>query len=728
MNRQKQFNYPLAITYYMSALALGGATLARSIGPLLLTIIALVIFTSLLFNLKAKKEQKLPAWLWSVAAVAVVVLLSLDYLLGTIGLVASASKYLTVLLALKLFDISSERDHRIVYAIVFFVLLASAASTTSPLFFLLLALFVLGAINGIILFNIQRQIKSHRLEEKGGNDALPPGLFNIRFFLFTVTVSIITMAVTLALFFVLPRVGAGLFNRAPATTVATTGFTDTVEPGSSIGELKSNSATVMRVSLKGGRANGRLYFRGTALDKYDGVRWTRSERAERPVPQISKNLFKLSGIKSDRGSNSGTATRTNTIKSGPLIEQSIMLEPISTEVLFGASLVEMVSGNFKSLWMDDSGSIFLAAPPYSRIEYKAWSRRPVSVDELMGLSKTVLLNTDLFKRKKQAEAAPVAAPEKSRASEEASARISALAKEILLGKKSSIEKAVALRDYLLNGYSYTLNPPKGEGVDATDDFLFYTRAGYCEHFASALALLLRAAGIESRLVTGYLQGIWNSYGEYYMIRQSDAHSWVEVYIEGAGWITLDPTPSAGLAPIATRSSLGLYMDMLRMKWNRYIINYSFEDQRVAAMKMEGRAKSTIRQIKEVLSEIMRTGLKKSIDKGPALVLLPLIVIGLLLAFFSRYLKRMERGAAGRAPRYYEEMLRCLKKEGLIKRAAETPMEFALRSGAREAVEITVLFEKERYGGKRLSLKEAASVERSVGELKARHLGRKRRAA
>ncbi|MBE9529390.1 MAG: DUF3488 domain-containing protein, partial [Proteobacteria bacterium] len=512
-----------------------------------------------------------------------------------------------------------------------------------------------------------------------------------------------------------------LFNRGPASTVATTGFTDTVEPGSSIGELKTDSATVMRVSIRGGKQRGQLYFRGTALDRYDGVRWTRSERAERSVPQISENLFKLSGRKTNAGYNAGTYT----MKSGPLIEQSIMLEPISTEVLFGASLIEMVSGKFKNLWTDNSGSVFLAAPPYSRIEYKAWSRVPVSVDELMDMLDTGLLSTGQSNRKYQEEAAPL--PASNKLTTEASRRLYELAAEVVDGKDSSIEKAVALREFLLDGYSYTLDPPKGEGTDAIDDFLFYTRAGYCEHFASALALLLRAAGIESRLVTGYLQGVWNSYGEYYIVRQSDAHSWVEAYIEGAGWITLDPTPSAGLAPTAARSSLSLYMDMLRMKWNRYIINYSFEDQRVAAMSLEGRAKSTVRQMKELLSEIMGKGLNG--ERSPALMLSPLIVIGVLLglALFSRYISRMERGKSARVPRYYEEMLRYLKKDGFVKRAEETPMEFALRTDTREAIGITVLFEKERYGGRRLSPKEIAAVEKSVSELKRRRT-KKHRAA
>jgi hypothetical protein len=90
------------------------------------------------------------------------------------------------------------------------------------------------------------------------------------------------------------------------------------------------------------------------------------------------------------------------------------------------------------------------------------------------------------------------------------------------------------------GYTYTLSPPR-LGVDSVDDFLFNTRQGFCGHYASALATLARAAGLPARVVTGYQGGEWNPIGAYYIVRQSDAHAWAEVWLDGRGWTRVDPT-------------------------------------------------------------------------------------------------------------------------------------------------------------------------------------------
>jgi transglutaminase-like putative cysteine protease len=96
-------------------------------------------------------------------------------------------------------------------------------------------------------------------------------------------------------------------------------------------------------------------------------------------------------------------------------------------------------------------------------------------------------------------------------------------------------------DYLHHGgYRYTLEPPPLD-FDSVDDLLFRTRAGFCGHYASAFATLMRAGGVPARIVTGYLGGEWNRFGHYLLIRQSDAHAWTEVWLEGRGWTRVDPT-------------------------------------------------------------------------------------------------------------------------------------------------------------------------------------------
>src|SRR5690606_13549222 len=113
----------------------------------------------------------------------------------------------------------------------------------------------------------------------------------------------------------------------------------------------------------------------------------------------------------------------------------------------------------------------------------------------------------------------------------------------------------ALRFFRTEPFYYTLSPP-ALGRDSADEFLFQTREGFCEHFASAFAVLMRAAGLPTRVVTGYQGGELNSVGEYYIVRQSDAHAWTEVWRQGAGWSRVDPTAAVAPERIRPGSSRG----------------------------------------------------------------------------------------------------------------------------------------------------------------------------
>ena len=112
-------------------------------------------------------------------------------------------------------------------------------------------------------------------------------------------------------------------------------------------------------------------------------------------------------------------------------------------------------------------------------------------------------------------------------------------------------------DYLhRGGFSYTLDPAP-LGIDSVDDLLFHTHEGFCGHYASAFATLMRAGGVPARVVTGYLGGEWNRFGHYLLIRQSDAHAWTEVWLEGRGWTRVDPTA------VVSPSSLGMQLSGLQ---------------------------------------------------------------------------------------------------------------------------------------------------------------------
>jgi len=149
--------------------------------------------------------------------------------------------------------------------------------------------------------------------------------------------------------------------------------------------------------------------------------------------------------------------------------------------------------------------------------------------------------------------------------------VRALAKEVAGDAGTDRERAERILRFFGSGFRYSLSDP----APSIREFLFRKRAGHCEHYAAGLALLLRGAGIPSRVAAGYLGGEWNGVGKYLIVRQSDAHAWVEAWIDGR-WATLDATPAAGdSSPFRTRTGvLGLYADWLRQRWDKYVVNYS----------------------------------------------------------------------------------------------------------------------------------------------------------
>ena len=109
------------------------------------------------------------------------------------------------------------------------------------------------------------------------------------------------------------------------------------------------------------------------------------------------------------------------------------------------------------------------------------------------------------------------------------------------------------------------------------------RSGNCEYFAAAMAVMLRSVGIPARVVGGFQRGDWNPYGGYFMVRMKDAHSWVEAFLDGPGWVTFDPSPRS--ASEGARSFMALYLDSMRMRWYRYVVNWSLRDQVAVAVSM-----------------------------------------------------------------------------------------------------------------------------------------------
>lgn len=676
--------YILPITYIMTCLGLASASLVESLNPVFLAAVAVLVAAS--FALNMRERRLIAPRLWTILALFLFSFFILDYLSISGDLITAASRFLAVMVAFKLFDLGRVRDHFIVYVLAFFQVLAAAASTVSPLFLLILSLFIISGIWAMIVFNIQRDWSEARYGKPMID--VPRGVLSVRFFVSTVPLSIIALVMTFALFFVMPRMGIGFFEAKTLDTVKVSGFSDTVDLGA-IGPVKTDPTVVMRVELpryagSSERPGELLYFRGTTLDTYDGETWTREAGEKELLRRGVSGMFRVRGV------------------NGPVLEQKILLEPLETEVLFAASHVVRLSEGSEekerltNLWTDSAGSVYLPSPAWSRLEYTAWSARgPLPP----GPDATDPAYTDDSYLDTIAEGG----------------RVRELVSRVTSGAGSDTARALALEKYLRENYRYTLSPEAGGGEDTLTDFLFHSREGYCEHYATALSMLLRAAGIPSRMVTGFVPGEWNAYGGYYIVRQQDSHTWVEAYVEGTGWISLDPTPAAGLDAFYKPSELALFLDTLRWKWNRYIIQFTLTDQRRIASGIEGETSRLVSSLRGLLLGGGGAGGAGGGD-GVAGYLGALVAAALAIYLFLRLYGG--RGSGGsKVPGFYAELLKALERKGLRKEPGETPMEFARRTGLDDAREVTELYHRERYGGEVPTREEMERVREAIGRIK-----------
>jgi hypothetical protein len=286
------------------------------------------------------------------------------------------------------------------------------------------------------------------------------------------------------------------------------------------------------------------------------------------------------------------------------------------------------------------------------------------------------------------------------------------------GAPSDLGRARALEQGLRHDYGYTLELPQRESKDPLADFLFTRRKGHCEYFAAAMAVMLRTLNIPARLATGFQNGVYNPISDLWLVRASDAHSWVEAWIPGHGWTTFDPTPpDLSSHSFTLLSKAGLYLDAAETFWQQWVVGYDPNHQGTLADRIEQTARRLGIGWFDSLSgvEARWAGRAKAwirrFGAGAA--------VGLLVAYWLwssgprlwhtlRMRRRVERARRGQASvadatLLYERMLQVLRRQGYQKPAWFTPVEFAhsLRATplGRTVEEFTSAYNALRFGGR-----------------------------
>ncbi len=683
--------YTTIIRVLLTALGFAAVSLVGELGQSFLFIIGVVTLISLAINVKY--ELTIAPRLWNILAVIMLLGFIINYIAFDHNLMSSGAAFLALMVALKLFDLRGVRDHLLLYVLVFLEIIIAAASTVSPAFFAILAAFVITSIWAMVLFNIRRDYE----QWNGKNKVITQrGLLSPSFFLYTVAITTFSLVMTLMLFFIIPRISSGFLERENKNISSVPGFADQLTLGS-IGRGKGSSKIVMRIEFP--KTSGppiNMYIKGTTLDNYDGRNWRRSKNEKRKIKQHKNNEF-----------------LSNNEAKGRTFNQLIMLEPLNTNILFAATPWSRISGNFKALETDDSGTLYMENKPFSRTTYSVWSG-------LDGREKAELKTAEL-KRYLQLP----------RPDQEDSKEIQAFATELIADEKTEYGAARKIEDHLRHNYRYTLNPEKGAGKTPLSDFLFHAKEGFCEQYATSMVIMLRTLGIPARVVTGYVQGQWNDFGNYLLMRQQDTHSWVEAYMPynysknkirpldkaaiQMAWIRFDPTASQGRVSPVKSSRLALYIDALKWRWTRNIVNYTMDDQIETAITLQQRTSQLSKWFKSILEQL--PSLKdKAAKSGQTLPLvIALILIG--AAFLIVVINRGKAGTTIKTPAFYLEMLKILKKKGIEKSKFETPLEFALRLDDRAVDKITELFQTRRYRETPLSTKELTELKGLLDNIK-----------
>ncbi len=431
-------------------------------------------------------------------------------------------------------------------------------------------------------------------------------------------------------FLFFPRVQGPLWGMPSDAFAGITGLSDTMSPGS-LNKLVFSDEVAFRAAFTGTvPLSSKLYWRGPVLLDFDGRTWT-------TTPRAARNQIDLD-------------------RSNEPVRYSVTLEPHNRRWLFALDMPGMVP---QRAGINADYQLLAQAPITSRMRYEMESYLDYGIgadNNPAAMRRMLALPSDFNPRTRE---------------------LGQKLREQHVGNEAIVNAALGLLRE--QKFVYTLEPPL-LGRHAVDEFLFATRSGFCEHFASAFVVLMRAAGVPARVVTGYLGGEYNALGNYLIVRQSDAHGWAEVWLESRGWVRVDPTNAVsparsegGLAaalpegvslPRGMRTihpllrEVAMTLDSLANAWNQTVLGYNLETQRAL---------------------LFRAGLDDTTWRTLAMLLIAAAtVVTLLLAFFTLRNRRHKNDPALAAYHLF-----CTKtaRAGLARLEFEGPADYAARLAA-----------------------------------------------
>ncbi|MEO5925791.1 MAG: DUF3488 and transglutaminase-like domain-containing protein [Bryobacteraceae bacterium] len=631
-------------------------------------------------------RPQIPAAMVAALAAGYFLFYAADYAWFSRSFIAATVHMLFFVAVVKILTAETPRDFLYLKLIAGLELLAAALLSSQLSFFFFLAAFVLCAIgvfaSGEVVRSMRQDVRVSRFPAR----AMPMRLGAMATSLFCGI-----LVITAALFFVLPRTARAAFQRFVPQRYHLPGFGSEVTLGE-IGELKQNTTPVMHVRSYDDVSLVGLRWRGSALSHFDGKRWFNPPVVEQRLP-VTKGQLALPPVRQTRP--------------GRNLRYAVELSSIASDTLYFAGTPQTISIQALNLFRSPSGAIRAPRFGMAGLSYGADSRVE---NEWAAVLEPV---------------APLGTEEQLTLLElpQIDSRIVDLGQEWLRGERDPEKMARAVETHFHKDFTYSLQLLDTEVADPLAHFLFVRKQGHCEYFASSMAVMLRTMGIPSRVATGFLGGVYNPLSGWQVVRASDAHSWVEAWIPGRGWMTFDPTPAD---PSAAESSMwsqawgraSLVLDAADQFWRDWVLTYDFDHQLALASRMQSAGRGWSSASKWSALGGVAADLERSWDRDRSIWFGGFAAMGVgIFASLNasswrqwwkrrRRLRRAQRGEAeaSDATLLYERMLSLLKRRGFEKPSWLTPQEFVGVLPSSELAllveDLTAAYNQVRFGGHR----------------------------
>ena len=652
------------VTYLMALQGLGLLALSGELTAIGSALAGILLVASW-FTEGERVASRRYANFWNAVTVAVFIVQLVRWMAGE-GLPIVAVQFAAFLQVNKLFNRRRQGDYDQIAILSLMHLIVSAILYTEMSYALVFIMYTIITPWMLVLGQIRREVEAKYWDRENRRSLKDlervlrsRRIISGRFLFATALLSIPIYLMTATLFLFFPRIGFGLLAASDPSQRQLTGFSDQVIIGD-LAPLFDDPTVVMRAEFPDGpppeEKLSSIYWRGSAYDSFDGSQWHRT-LGHGSLIESWGHYYVLTPEHEREGQDPQRLL-------GRLLQLDVYLQPLYPKVVFVPQETAYLSVPAptelrvmgQKLRWGPSHEVRYSDPGATGIHYVVY------LDERSLVARTTRPFDGGLPASSRSLEPYTQHPAFSKRFQERADRFES-------DHPDPLDRARAIESWLRTslGYTTTASREVPSGVAPVDAFLFDWREGNCEYFSTAMVMLMRATDVPARNITGFIGGAWNDVGDYLAVREADAHSWVEVYIEGEGWIMFDPTPPSEALygdDNSVLAYLGEFVDTIRLSWHKRIIAYDLTQQ-ADLLRRGYRSLSAMRGAMEAVGDVLPEGMSTPVRRYG-----PLVVIAIIVVVYLVFRKRRTEHALPRSRTQRRAHRKALDLIGLVDRRLE----------------------------------------------------------